>query len=170
MNLEKTSKSFQFLKEVHQETLFPKQVKLSGIVKKYQFSPKALGILVENKLVTFEGIDKRRRVYKWNTIVPNVKMAEEFYTRYSQAIKIINDRKTVCVSPIKEQTVIDFTPANCVEATELECTKEVVATQKPKRKYTKRTPVATTETVQVTETVKEKRTFSFAWGLIKFNY
>lgn len=112
-------------------------------------------VLVNNKIVTFEGM-RHKRVYKWNTIIPNVKMAEEFYSRYQNSVKEDNLKRR---RTPKEQV----TPETYAV---MEVTTPTVRDQKTKRKYTKRTPVPTAEPVQVTKT----REFSLAWGLIKFNY
>jgi hypothetical protein len=150
MKLEKTSKTFKFLKEVHQETMFPKEISMSTIIRKHKLSPTAFKVLVDNKLVTFEGTHKKR-VYKWNTILPNVKMAEEFYSRYQDSVKESNSKR---LTTPKEQVTTALEMLTPME--------QEVEIQKVKRKYTKRTPKA----IQVTKT----REFSLAWGLIKFNY
>ena len=76
-------------------------------------------------------------------------MAEEFYSRYQDSVKEDNLKR---LRTPKEQV----TP-------ETYAIMEVTTPRVVKRKYTKRT---TAEPAQVTKT----RTFSFAWGLIKFNY
>ena len=173
MNVEKTSKVFKFLKEVHSETIFPKKVKIYDIAKRHQLGALASTILIKNKLVTFEGQSRKHRAYKWNTILPNVKMAEEFYKKYSEEVKISNTKsRTVSTKEKQSLNQVDIVFDTPITSTPLWVQNEVqveAITPKAKRKYTRRTPQVVTTTV-VEEPKKETRTFSFAWGLIKFNY
>ena len=171
MKVEKRSKVFNFLKEVHSETLFPKKVRIYDIAKRHQLGALASTILIKNRLVTFEGQSRKHRTYKWNTIIPNVKMAEEFYKKYSEEVKVSNTKSRATKakqSPKQVDIVFDTPIASTPLWVQNEVQVEAVA-PKVKRKYTRHTPQVVTTTI-LEEPKKETRTFSFAWGLIKFNF
>lgn len=160
-NLHKTSKVFKFLKEVHQETVEPKKISLSEIAKSHKLSRHVVQIITSGKLVTSEGSRRTGLVYKWNTVPPNVYTADMVYKKM-QEYNIKHNSKYVS-KPTPELAE----PVEVEVPTQVEIVAEPIVmgtvAPKQKRQYNKKpTPAPVV--------VESKKEFSFAWGLIKFNY
>lgn len=150
-----TTKVLSYLLEVHSKTKEPTTLSLSTITRKHRVGLSATKVLVEGGIIAKErtGRGNKQFKYSWLSIHPNINMAEKVCVEISKHTQVANQKSRGGV--VKQ-----------VETPKLLVAEEVKPEPtKVKRTYTKRAKVETEQPV-----AEKTRSFSFAWGLISFNY